>query len=177
MLVRGVAVSDETIRRWCANRGLRQETRRTGPPRPQPAPLRRPRPMGPLRAHDQSWRTRLLRPPPRRRRPAPPSPARPRKPARRHPARLPPPPQRLQREHRLGAPPHHPRRLTSYDPGMSTRRRRRARVIRISPERRARSSVAERPNIEISVVPFYGTHRLRMPGHSVTVTAWIEVAR
>jgi hypothetical protein len=43
--------------------------------------------------------------------------------------------------------------------------------------RRARSSVAERPNIEISVVPFYGTHRLRMPGHSVTVTAWIEVAR
>jgi hypothetical protein len=50
-------------------------------------------------------------------------------------------------------------------------------IFLISPQRRARSSVAERPNIETSVVPFYGTHRLRMPGHSVTVTAWIEVAR
>ena len=66
--------------------------------------------------------TRLLRPTPRRRRPAPPSPARPELP-RRHPARLPAPPHHLQREHRLGTPPnqpHHPRRLTSYNPGMST---------------------------------------------------------
>src|SRR5258705_8874527 len=40
---------------------VRQETRRTGPPRPQPVPLRRPRPMGPLRAHHQSGSTRAPR--------------------------------------------------------------------------------------------------------------------
>ena len=43
-------------------------------------------------------------------------------PTRRHPARLPTPPHRLQRTHRLGTPPNHPSRLTSYGPGMSTRR-------------------------------------------------------
>ena len=49
-------------------------------------------------------RPHLLRPTPRRRRPPPPSPARPRQPPRRHPARLPTPPQPLQRTHRLGPP-------------------------------------------------------------------------
>ena len=104
-------VSQKLRRNITPDGGLGQETRRTGPPRPQPAPLRRPRPLGPLRAHHQSWSTRLLRPPPRRRRPAPPSPACTGQPTRRHPARLPAPPQRLQRAHRLGAPPNHPRRL------------------------------------------------------------------
>ena len=55
------------------------------------------------------------------RRPAPPSPARLGQPSRRHPARLPTPPHRLQRRHRLGTSPNHPRCLmTNYDPGMST---------------------------------------------------------
>src|ERR1700677_1381976 len=68
-------------------------------------------------------RPRLLRPAPRRRRHPPPGPAGPRQPPRRHPARLPHPPHRLQRNHRLG-PPHqprnHPRRLTTCSRGMSS---------------------------------------------------------
>jgi len=51
------------------------------------------------------------------------APAGPRQPPRRHPARLPHPPHRLQRNHRLG-PPHqprnHPRRLTTCSRGMSS---------------------------------------------------------
>ena len=57
---------------------------------------------------DQPRRPRLLRPAPRRRRPAPPSAARPGQPPRRHPARLPTPPHRLQRTQRLGTPPNQP---------------------------------------------------------------------
>jgi hypothetical protein len=76
-------------------------------PRPQPPPLRRHRPLGPVRAHQQSGGTGLLRPAPRRRRPAPPSPTRPGQPTRRHAARLPSPPHRLQRNHRMGTPPNH----------------------------------------------------------------------
>ena len=56
----------------------------------------------------QPRRPRLLRPTPRRRRPAPPSPTRPGQPPRRHPARLPTPPHPLRRTHRLGTPPNHP---------------------------------------------------------------------
>ena len=66
-----------------------------------------------LRAHHQPRCTRLLRPTPRRRRRAPPSPARPRQPPRRHPPRLPTTPHRLQRRNRLGTSPNHPSRLTS----------------------------------------------------------------
>ena len=69
---------------------------------------------------DQPRGPSVLRPAPRRRRHPPPSPARPGQPTRGHPARLPTPPHPLQRTHRLGTPPNHPRRLTSYDPGMST---------------------------------------------------------
>jgi transposase len=46
----------------------------------------------------------FLRPTPRRRRPAPPSPTRPGQPPRRHPARLPTPPQHLRRTQSLGTP-------------------------------------------------------------------------
>src|SRR5271156_3070884 len=77
--------------------------------------------MGLLRTTNQPRRPRLLRPTPRRRRPAPSSPACPGQPTRRHPARLPTPPHPLQRTHRLGTPPNHPSRLTTYEPGMSTR--------------------------------------------------------
>ena len=53
------------------NPRLRQETRRPGPPRPQPPTLRRRRPMGLLRTVIQPRRPRLLRPTPRSRRPPP----------------------------------------------------------------------------------------------------------
>ena len=73
----------------------------------------------------QPRRPHLLRPTPRRRRPAPPSPARPGQPPRRHPARLPTPPHHLRRTHRLGTPTTRPRSsLTTYDPGMSNHKSR-----------------------------------------------------
>src|SRR5579875_3706397 len=78
--------------------------------------------MGVLRPINQPRRTLLLRPSPRRRRPAPPSTTRPGQPPRRHPPRLPTTPHHLQRTQDLGTPPNHPRhpsRLTTYDPGMS----------------------------------------------------------
>ena len=55
-------------------------------------------------ALNQPRRARLLRPTPRRRRPAPPSPTRPGQPPRRHPARLPTPPHPLRRTQSLGTP-------------------------------------------------------------------------
>ena len=70
---------------------------------------------------NQPRRPHLLRPTPRRRRPAPPSPTRPGQPPRRHPARLPTPPHPLRRTQSLGTPPNNPAtgRLTTYEPGMS----------------------------------------------------------
>ena len=62
------------------HRRLGQETGRARPPRPQPAPLRRHRPLGLLLALQQPRLPRLLRPTPSRRRPTPPSPPRPRQP-------------------------------------------------------------------------------------------------
>src|SRR5271166_502433 len=76
--------------------------------------------MGLLRPDHQPRRPRLLRPPPRRRRPTPPSPARPGQPPRRHPPRLPTPPQHLRRTPSLGTPTSHNSGLTRYDPGMSS---------------------------------------------------------
>src|SRR5258706_15252352 len=75
--------------------------------------------MGLLRPAIQSRRAGLLRPTPRRRRPASSSIARPGQPPRRDPAWMPPPPQHLRRTHRLGAPPTRHSRLTPYEPGMS----------------------------------------------------------
>ena len=85
-------VSQKLRRNLTTDRRVGQETRRAGPPRPQPPPLRRHRPMGLLRPHHQPRRPRLLRPAPRRRRHPPPSPTRPGQPPRRHPPRLPTPP-------------------------------------------------------------------------------------
>src|SRR6476620_1092182 len=79
--------------------------------------------MGLLRPQRQPRRPRLLRPTSRGRRHPPPSPACTRQPTRRDPPRLPPPPHRLQRRHRLGTPPNHsrrPSRLTIYEPGLSS---------------------------------------------------------
>jgi transposase len=58
-------VSQKLRRNITTNHRVGQEARRAGPPRPQPPPLRRPRPMGPLRTPEQSRSTRLLPPPPR----------------------------------------------------------------------------------------------------------------
>ncbi len=80
------------------------QTCRARPPRPQPAPLRRHRPMGLLQPPDQPRLPRLLRRPTSRRRPPPPSPPSPRQPTRRLPPRLPQNPHPLQRTHRLGPP-------------------------------------------------------------------------
>ena len=72
----------------------------------------------------------------------PPSPPRPGQPPCRHPARLPTPPNSLRRTQSLGTPPNHPRhprRLTPYEPGVSSRKSLTSRVIRLSVMSRARS--------------------------------------
>ena len=62
-------------------------------------------------AEHQPRRPHLLRPTPRRRRPAPPSTTRPGQPPRRHPARLPAPPHRIRRTQSMGTPPTRPQPL------------------------------------------------------------------
>ena len=102
-----VKFSQELCRHVARHHRIRPQTRRRCPPRPQPATLRRSRPMGNLFPQQQSRSTSLLRPTKSSRRRPPPSPASPRQPARRHPPRLPQTPNPLQRTHRLGTPNHH----------------------------------------------------------------------
>ena len=83
---------------------IRPQTRRRGPPGPQPETLRRPRPMGVLFPNPKPRRPSVLRPTKSSRRPPPPSTPSPRQPASRHPPRMPQTPNHLRQTHRLGTP-------------------------------------------------------------------------
>ena len=97
-----------------ADGSIRPQANRAGPLHPQPAALRRRRPVGDVLAAGEPGLPRLLRPAARRRRPPPPGVARPRQPPRRLSARLPEAPPALRRDDRLGSPlhPRGPRCLT-----------------------------------------------------------------
>ena len=97
---------------------LRQAQGRACSLRPQQAARRRPAPASLRRPHRITRSPGVLRPPPRARRDPPSSSPRPVQPPRRHPRRLPAPPCRLRRNHRLGTPTTRSR-LTTYVPGIS----------------------------------------------------------
>ena len=109
--------STQELRRHLADHpSLRHQKDRPRPLRPQPAPGRRPAPMGVLLDARLTRRQGLLPGPARTRDRPPGRPPPARQPPRRNPARMPQDPDSLRRNHRLG-PPHPSSCLTSQNMG------------------------------------------------------------